>query len=754
MKKFNQLSFIKRYVGTISALTVFVAFVIGMGIFNYQNNIKLAENSNVLNAIGQEKTLSQKISKDILLIQQEFTTDEKFNASLFSELLKNKQAFQNLISVLHKGGNFQTDNNENIEVKSISDSYDKDLQDILTAWAPLSSQIDALSNLYNQIKSKGENSVDSLLVARKNRTFVISDSNETLPNDLIGNDNLQLTDRAINPEQNDLKNALNSDLQETTRILKNNNLSLLNSIEGLNEKLNNNMLQQKKKVEQIQFIAAGITALFFLLIIFFFFGRLIKADLKSFREQKEKIAILENVREGLFLMNEDWLIEQNGSNALSEILGFKVEVPTSFWDILAPMVDEKTAKNAKEFVKILFTKDVKEAMIASLNPLRMIEVLKTQNMSETILQKKKFLSINFNKIKDENGKVSKLLVTILDSTEQRKLEEKLKEEKYKSASQFDFLLKVIQSKNKSAFFNFFTTLKETIHIQNDELKTTGLGEINLINVLNKIQREIHTLKSEAGLLELSVFQSMLHDFEEKIIEIKKKKPIKAEDLHIMSFYHKDILEKTEGILQAIEQSENELSPIEKKSVDAYDLNLEQDLKKIIRLNSEKLNKKANCSIQLNSLNLLNNTQQDKLRSILIHLVNNSIAHGIENSEQRNLKNKYPIGNIQIFNQVFSEGFNKKMDIHVVDDGAGIDFNKIKTKAMELGYNVENATSQELLKFIFLPNFTTKDKADEISGHGIGMDYVKKEVENLGGKISIKLRPGNYTDFYFSIPFNE
>lgn len=754
----GQLSFIKRYVGIISALTVFVTVVSGVGAYNYVNGAKLAENSAVLNALGQEKTLSQKISKDILLIQQEFSADEKFNRSLFEELLGNKKSFQQLLEALEKGGTVATpDSTGQFRVESLKGLYGTDLSEISKAWSPLSAQIDGLSKLYNeQIKSKGQDSVDSLLVTRKNRTFIISDQNEILPNDTLGANATQNADRSVNPEQNALKASINADLQETTRILKNNNLQLLSSIDKLNEKLNKALAEQKEKSEQIQLVAFGVTITFFIFLLVFFFGRLVKSDSITFREQKEKSAILENVREGLFLMNEDWIIEQKGSAVLSEILGKEITPPMSFLEVIEPMIDEKTARNAKEFVKILFTKDVKESMIASLNPLKLVEITKQNNVNQTILQKKQFLSINFNKIKDESGKVSKILVTILDSTEQKKLEERLKEEKSKSSSQFDFLLKIIQSKDKGAVIDFFRNLQETVCDQNEKLKTAQTEEGHLINILNTIQREIHTLKSEAGILELTVFQTMLHDFEEKLNEIKKKKPIKAEDLHIISFYHKDILEKTGGIITAIESSSQGESIIASNPIasDSPAKRLENDLRVLVKNNTEKLNKKAQLVVQLNGLELLNENQKDSLRSILMHMVNNSVAHGIELPEVRNSANKHPLGIVKIYDEVISDGINKKISFHVVDDGTGIDFNKIKAKALEMGLDAAKAGPQDLLKYIFMPNFSTSDKVDTVSGRGIGMDFVKTEVEKMGGKIGLKLRAGSYTEFYFSIPLND
>ena len=755
MKLSGQLNFAKRYIGIISALTVFVVIVSGVGVYNYVNGTKLAENSAVLNTIGQEKTLSQKISKDILLIQQEFLSDEKFNKVLFEELLSNKKSFQQLLEALEKGGTVSgLDTTTKFKVESLKDLYESDLSEISKAWSPLSAQIDVLAKLYNEeIKPKDKQPVGGLLVARKSRTYVITDSNEVLPNDTLGaNATLNVLAKSLNSEEETLKATISADLQETTRILKNNNLQLLSSIDKLNDKLNKSLANQKEKSEQVQIGTFGVTLVAFFFLLFFFFGRLVKSDSLSFKEHKEKVAILEHVREGLFLMNENWIIEQKGSNVLSEILGREINLPISFLEIIEPMIDEKTAKNAKEFVKILFTKNVKESMITSLNPLKLVEITKKGKVNGDILHKKQFLSINFNKIKNGSGKVTKILVTILDSTEQKKLEEKLKEEKIKSASQFDFLLRIIQSKDKGAFIDFFKNLQLVISNQNESLKTTKTEEVHLINILNTIQREIHTLKAEAGILDLSVFQTMLHDFEEKLNGIKKKRPINSSDLHIISFYHKEILEKTVGIITAIESSYQGKNTIE--HLETPSKILENDLKTLVKNNTEKLNKNAQVVVKLNSFELLNKSQKDSLRSILIHMVNNAIAHGVETPEVRSLSNKPNLSVINVYDEIIYDGVNKKISFHVVDDGAGINFDKIKVKALAMGLDVGKAEPQDLINYIFMPNFSTSESVDNVSGRGIGMDFVKTEVEKLGGKIKLKFLAGSYTDFYFSINLNN
>ena len=142
---------------------------------------------------------------------------------------------------------------------------------------------------------------------------------------------------------------------------------------------------------------------------------------------------------------------------------------------------------------------------------------------------------------------------------------------------------------------------------------------------------------------------------------------------------------------------------------------------------------------------------ERLPAILIHLVRNSIDHGIEAVEERLKAGKPEKGQIsvsvsQVSNRIF---------ITVKDDGRGIDYQKIKEKALALFPEREaeiiSADDNELLQYIFMSGFSTKDKQTELSGRGIGLDVVRSEMDHLKGKISVYSELGKGTTFELSLP---
>ena len=142
---------------------------------------------------------------------------------------------------------------------------------------------------------------------------------------------------------------------------------------------------------------------------------------------------------------------------------------------------------------------------------------------------------------------------------------------------------------------------------------------------------------------------------------------------------------------------------------------------------------------------------EKLPAILIHLVRNAIDHGIETKEERIKLGKPENGTIsvsvsQVSNRIF---------VNVKDDGHGIDYEKIKAKALSLFPERETeileADKSELLRFIFASGFSTKDEQTELSGRGIGLDVVRSEMDKLKGKITVYSELGKGTTFELSLP---
>ncbi|BFU91021.1 MAG: Chemotaxis protein CheA [Nitrospira sp.] len=146
---------------------------------------------------------------------------------------------------------------------------------------------------------------------------------------------------------------------------------------------------------------------------------------------------------------------------------------------------------------------------------------------------------------------------------------------------------------------------------------------------------------------------------------------------------------------------------------------------------------------------LDKTVIESIGDPLTHLVRNSADHGLEPPEERLDNNKQEVGTIRL--NAFHEGGN--ICITVEDDGRGLDRDKILAKANKQGLISENdkPTDDQIWPLIFKPGFSTAEKITDVSGRGVGMDVVKRNIESLGGTVSIKTTKGKGTTFILKLP---
>jgi two-component system chemotaxis sensor kinase CheA len=142
---------------------------------------------------------------------------------------------------------------------------------------------------------------------------------------------------------------------------------------------------------------------------------------------------------------------------------------------------------------------------------------------------------------------------------------------------------------------------------------------------------------------------------------------------------------------------------------------------------------------------------DAIAEPLTHLVRNAVSHGIESADERRKLGKPAQGVIRL--NAYHHG--NQVIVEVADDGRGIDPQRIRAKAVELGMagaeEVARLTDAEVFDFIFRPGFSTADEVTEVSGRGVGMDVVQSVLHRLKASISVDTRPGKGTTFRMKLP---
>jgi two-component system chemotaxis sensor kinase CheA len=146
---------------------------------------------------------------------------------------------------------------------------------------------------------------------------------------------------------------------------------------------------------------------------------------------------------------------------------------------------------------------------------------------------------------------------------------------------------------------------------------------------------------------------------------------------------------------------------------------------------------------------LDRTMVEEIADPLVHMVRNAVDHGLEPPEERLAKGKPEAGLLTL--SAYHQGSN--IVIELKDDGRGIDPDRVLKKAQALKLIPENSqpTREEILRFIFLPGFSTAEKVTSVSGRGVGMDVVKRNIDKLRGKIEIESAIGAGSTFKIKLP---
>ncbi len=170
--------------------------------------------------------------------------------------------------------------------------------------------------------------------------------------------------------------------------------------------------------------------------------------------------------------------------------------------------------------------------------------------------------------------------------------------------------------------------------------------------------------------------------------------------------------------------------------------------RMVRDTAAKLGKKVNFEVEGEETEL-DRTLLEALSDPLTHLIRNAIDHGIEPPDERRQNGKPETGTIKL-SAYQSEG---RIYIEVRDDGRGINTERVREKAIQLGWITENdhPSEETLFEFLFQPGFSTAQQVSDLSGRGVGMDVVKRNVESLGGSISVQSKRGEGTRFLLRVP---
>jgi two-component system chemotaxis sensor kinase CheA len=228
-----------------------------------------------------------------------------------------------------------------------------------------------------------------------------------------------------------------------------------------------------------------------------------------------------------------------------------------------------------------------------------------------------------------------------------------------------------------------------------------------------------------------------------------QKHARLEELHVaspISELHAEFGEELDGMERVVRE-------LRRRALDIRTSAVRRAFERLPRVASElarALDKRVEVTLEGDEVEV-DRAVLDHLDDALLHLVRNAVDHGIEMPAKRTLAGKDPIASIRLS----AARVGGRLHIRIADDGSGIDVEGVRRRAVEAGMMpeavAEDLSADRIAELLFEPGLSTKDEVSEISGRGVGLDAVKRQIEALGGSISVESTPRQGTTFDIELP---
>jgi two-component system, chemotaxis family, sensor kinase CheA len=525
--------------------------------------------------------------------------------------------------------------------------------------------------------------------------------------------------------------------------------------------------------------------------------------LSSLVGAKEVQDILDNMSQAIFTIDEDFKFNEQYSKFAYDIFGNIQFAERSILDVFFPNEDQKTIREsmAAWLTRVFASLGTKWENLEALQPIREIAI--KQKITD-LKYNVKYINIDFQPVIDIVGigqkeEITKIMVIVQDITEKKVLELEMgkKEQEYKD--NINQIVEVIKM-DQELFQDFINECKESLANFEPTLIALKDDKQNA-GYINDLFRIMHTIKGNARIFKLERIAGEAHSIENIFSSIRKGEAVMDDELLSESFkkldYFNTLFNETldiynkitagkgpdTGETRATERLKDENEVVKVKVLEVNKLTelinnaniiLSEDVSKLdpdkltalenilketkgqlrsmskisigklftrfprmVRDTSIELGKKVKLVIKGDNIEV-DKSIYDKISDPLIHILRNSLDHGLEIPADRVQLGKPEEGIIELNTWLT----DSELVVEIIDNGRGLDLDKIKAKAVKKGLIAPeaalNMTDSEATELIFLPGFSTNERVTDISGRGVGMDVVKTSIEkNLNGSVHLE-----------------
>lgn len=506
-----------------------------------------------------------------------------------------------------------------------------------------------------------------------------------------------------------------------------------------------------KFLRTVQSFGISFAILYFIVFMAFFVRKLRQSDRATEDAKRETTNILDTVSSGLFLLDKDLNIGQQHSKALVNIIAKSDIGGKNLRQVLDDMIPSDDMAITEGFVEQLYNPRVKERLVDDLNPLKKVAVFLQKN-GENV---KRYLDFDFARVY-EGKEIKQILVNVNDITNSVQLEQKLEYERKQNDQQIQMIATVLNS-DMRIVREFVRNAKKHCERINVILKSPEADRVSLLEKLDAIFREIHSLKGEASAIDVKVISNKASVFEAEIKDAQSLKELTGNDFLPLIVHLDDLIELISTIDQLslnLKSASNvtltaspETGNAQQESVTSSQNQIHEYYTKFVNQIAERNGKQA--VIQLSVAEAVFNQASplhDAAKEIAIQLLRNAVVHGVEAPQTRMAKNKPSQGTINLSVQENQD----ILQVTVKDDGGGINYDAIRQKALTMkGLTRDMVASfekRQLLALLFSPGFSTANSTSEDAGQGVGLDIINSRAKQFNGKIRVDSELDKFTTF--------
>jgi len=461
---------------------------------------------------------------------------------------------------------------------------------------------------------------------------------------------------------------------------------------------------------------------------------------------KQSQVVFENVEQGIFLLNREHKISRLYSKAMETIFGTKTIAGETLVNFMRTLLIPRDLEALEMFMKHLFNPEIDEDVVNQLNPVEQVKIFtESGGMVNT-----KYIRLAFTRIENKAGAIQQIMVTVTDETEGVLLQHKLEEADEKKKMEMEQMLSILKI-DPALLRGFIVNSRKVLKSISSKYEQHD-GE-NFDELLTFTFQIIHNLKGNSIVIGLQILTDRFHKIEDGITKLKDNPKVVGNDFLTILYEINEvdiIVENMSDMLRKVANIYNKFSGEEQTDTN-YDLI--DSLKRGLSTMSEDTGKAINFNFA-NEKNLnIPKIIQDPVKDILIQLMRNSIAHGIEAPNVRIAQRKLIKGNIAV--TLDNDEVSDEIILSYRDDGSGLNTAQIIEKAINKNILQESERDKldeaQIVDLLFSDGFSTNENVDEYSGRGHGLGVVKTKINELHGTFKVNFEKGHYFEIILRFP---